>query len=93
MRADGFNRLVFEAKLPGDNGWDYVSFDARRKLVFIGRPDGVLVVDTDNGRLVSRIGSSQGNHGAAAADDLGRVFTSESGAAAAWRSVPTATGR
>jgi len=73
-------RLAFEARLPGDNGWDYVSFDARRKLVFIGRPDGVLAVDADNGKLVGRIGSNQGNHGAEAADDLNRVFTSESGA-------------
>ena len=73
-------RLIFEARLPGDNGWDYVSFDSKRKLVFIGRPDGVLAVGADSGQLIARIGSNQGNHGAVTSDDLDRVFTSESNA-------------
>ena len=75
-------RLEYQAKLPGDGGWDYVSFDPGRELVFIGRPDGVLAAAAGDGALVGRIGSDHGNHGAAAADDLDRVFTSESGAAA-----------
>lgn len=70
----------YTAKLPGDGGWDYVSFDAARNLVFVGRPGGVLAVDAADGALAGRIGSEQGNHGAAPADNIDRVFTSESNA-------------
>ncbi len=75
-------QLAYQARLPGDGGWDYVSFDAGRKLVFIGRPNGVLVAAAADGALVGRIGSEQGNHGAVPADDIDRVFTAESDASA-----------
>ena len=75
-------RLEYEAKLPGDGGWDYVSFDPGRNLVLVGRPGGVLVASAADGALVGRVGSERGNHGAAPADDLDRVFTSESTASA-----------
>ncbi len=77
MAAEAPYRLAYRANLPGDGGWDYVSFDAGRKLVFVGRPGGVLVVAAADGALLGRIGSEQGNHGAAPADDIDRVFTAE----------------
>ena len=80
--SDATYRLEYQAELPGDGGWDYVSFDPGRSLVFIGRPDGVQVAAADDGTLIARIGSGRGNHGAAPADDIDRVFTSESGASA-----------
>ena len=70
----------YTAKLPGDGGWDYVTFDAARNLVFVGRPGGVLAVNAAGGALAGRIGSERGNHGAEPADNIDRVFTSESDA-------------
>lgn len=80
--AEAPYRLQYQAKLPGDGGWDYVSFDPGRGLVFVGRPGGVLAAAAVDGALVGRIGSDRGNHGAAPADGIDRVFTSESDASA-----------
>jgi DNA-binding beta-propeller fold protein YncE len=67
-------------KLPGDGPWDYVTFDSANRRVFIGRYNGVQVVDADTGKLRTTIGARTGDHGATIAADLHRLFTSDAAA-------------
>jgi YVTN family beta-propeller protein len=62
--------------LPGDVKWDYLSFDAGNKRLFITRGDHVDVYDTEQRRVVDTIPGTEGVHGVALAPDLDRGFTS-----------------
>ena len=63
--------------LPGDGGWDYITFDPSGDRVFIGRSDGVQVVDAEHGKQTATIGAPSGDHGVALVPAANRVFTSD----------------
>jgi WD40 repeat protein len=62
--------------LGGDGGWDYLTYDAVGKRLFISRGTRVMVVDPAKGTLLSEIPDTTGVHGIALAQDLGKGFTS-----------------
>src|SRR5262252_7910022 len=62
--------------LGGDGGWDYLTFDAAGKRLFISRGTHVMVVDPYKGSAVGDIPDTPGVHGIALAQDLGKGFTS-----------------
>jgi DNA-binding beta-propeller fold protein YncE len=62
--------------LGGDGGWDYLTFDAAGKRLFISRGTHVMVVDPYKGSVVGDIPDTAGVHGIAIAQDLGKGFTS-----------------
>lgn len=62
--------------LGGDGGWDYLTFDATGKRLFISRGTHVMVVDPYKGTTVGDIPDTTGVHGIALAQDLGKGFTS-----------------
>jgi len=62
--------------LPGDVKWDYLTFDAGSKRLFITRGDHVDVYDTTLGRVVGSIANTPGVHGVALAPELDKGFTS-----------------
>lgn len=62
--------------LGGEGGWDYLSFDAAGKRLFISRATRVMVVNPANGKTVAEIPDTPGVHGIALARDLGKGFTS-----------------
>jgi DNA-binding beta-propeller fold protein YncE len=62
--------------LGGDGGWDYLTFDAAGKRLFISRGTHVMVVDPYKGAIVGDIPDTAGVHGIAIAQDLGKGFTS-----------------
>src|SRR5499427_2018232 len=62
--------------LGGDGGWDYLTFDAAGKRLFISRGTHVMVVDPYKGAAVGDIPDTPGVHGIALAQDLGKGFTS-----------------
>lgn len=62
--------------LGGDGGWDYLTFDAAGKRLFISRGTHVMVVDPYKGSTVGDIANTPGVHGIALAQDLGKGFTS-----------------
>ncbi len=62
--------------LGGDGGWDYLTFDAAGKRLFISRGTHVMVVDPYKGSVVGDIPDTAGVHGIALAQDLGKGFTS-----------------
>ena len=62
--------------LPGDGGWDYLTYDAPGKRLFISRGTHVMVVDPAAGTVIGDIPETPGVHGIALAQELGKGFTS-----------------
>lgn len=60
----------------GDGGWDYLTYDAVGKRLFISRGTRVQVVDPSKGSVIAEIPNTEGVHGIALASDLGKGFTS-----------------
>ncbi len=56
----------------GDGGWDYLTYDSVGKRVFISRATRVQVVDAGKGTVIAEIPDTQGVHGIALAQDLGK---------------------
>ena len=69
-------RLIKEVRLGGEGGWDYLTFDAKGKRLFISRSTHVMVVDADTFAVVGDIPDTQGVHGIALVEDLGKGYTS-----------------
>ncbi len=62
--------------LGGTGGWDYVTYDASSKRLFVSRATHVMVVDPHSGSVVGDIPNTPGVHGIALAPDLRKGFTS-----------------
>src|SRR5690242_1310846 len=60
----------------GEGGWDYVYVDSDARRVYVSRGTHTIVLDADTYAVVGDIPDTQGVHGIAIADDLGRGFTS-----------------
>jgi DNA-binding beta-propeller fold protein YncE len=69
-------RLAHTFALPGDGGWDYLTYDPVGKRLFVSRATRVMVVDPAAGTVVTEIPDTPGVHGIALAQDLGKGFTS-----------------
>ena len=92
-------RVLSTLPLGGVGGWDYLSFDAAHRHLFVSRGDRVLVIDVDHGKQIGTIADTAGVHGIALAPSLGRGFTSNGKAAsvtefdlATLKTVATITG-
>jgi YVTN family beta-propeller protein len=73
--------LVRRVVLGGEGRWDYLTFDAPRHRLFVTHGTEVLVVGGDSGNVLGTIPNTDGVHGVALAQDLGRGFTSNGKAA------------
>jgi YVTN family beta-propeller protein len=62
--------------LGGEGGWDYLTFDAAGKRLFISRGTHVMVVDPYKGTVLGDIPDTPGVHGIALAHELGKGFIS-----------------
>ena len=69
-------QLAREVPLPGDEGWDYLSFDAAGGRLFVTHGTRVQVVDGASLAVVGEIPDTPGVHGVAIAQDLGRGYVS-----------------
>jgi len=74
--ADAHYQLAREVPLPGDEGWDYLSFDAQSGRLYVSHGTRVQVVDTKTFAVVGEIPDTPGVHGIAIAQDLGRGYVS-----------------
>jgi hypothetical protein len=70
--ADGISQL----SLPGDEGWDYLTYEEPRQRLFIAHGTRVLVVDARTLRLAGEVPDTPGVHGIALAPELGRGYVS-----------------
>jgi len=62
--------------LPGEGGWDYLTYDDPGQRLFIARSDRVQVINPASGILMGEINNTAGVHGVALAQDLSLGFTS-----------------
>src|SRR5438552_6325612 len=60
----------------GDGGWDYLTWDAAGKRLFIARATRVMVVDAASGKQTGEIANTEGVHGIALVAEMGKGFTS-----------------
>jgi YVTN family beta-propeller protein len=64
----------------GKEYWDYITFDAAARRLYISHNTEVKVVDADSGAVVGSIPDLKRVHGIALASDLDRGFISDGGA-------------
>lgn len=69
-------RVVATIALSDPVRWDYVSVDAAAHRLYVAHRTRVDVIDTRQNKLVLQLAPTPGVHGAAAAADLNRIFTS-----------------
>jgi DNA-binding beta-propeller fold protein YncE len=69
-------RVTQEVKLPGDGGWDDLTFDDAGHRLFIAHGTQVQVIDTDKLTLAGAIADTPGVHGIALAGDVGHGYIS-----------------
>ena len=58
----------------GEGGWDYVLPDTPRHRLFVARGNRFLVVDMNDGHLITEIKGFNGAHGTALVPEIGRGF-------------------
>ena len=68
-------KLIDRSSIGGAGGWDFISFDADSKRLFISRGDRVQVWSAETGTVAAEIAGTSGVHGIALAHDLKRGFT------------------
>jgi DNA-binding beta-propeller fold protein YncE len=68
--------VVATIALPDPVRWDYVSVDPAAHRLYVAHRERVDVIDIRDHRSVLQLAPTPGVHGAAAASDLNRVFTS-----------------
>jgi DNA-binding beta-propeller fold protein YncE len=68
--------ITHRLNLPGDEGWDYLTFEPGGERLFISHGSEVLVVDTRSLKVVGTIPDTPGVHGIALAPELGRGYIS-----------------
>src|SRR5215471_818255 len=73
--AQGFH-LIAKYTIGGDGGWDYLSADSIARRLYIARSNRVTVFDLDKGVVAGELPNTNGVHGVAVANDLGRGFAS-----------------
>jgi DNA-binding beta-propeller fold protein YncE len=76
MFAAATYKLAKTIPLPGDGGWDYSTADSNRRRLYVSHGTEVEVLDFDSEKLVGKIPDTDGVHGIAIANDLGRGFIS-----------------
>jgi DNA-binding beta-propeller fold protein YncE len=64
-------------KIGGKGGFDYITVDNERKLLYVPRSTHTMVIDANSGSVVADIPGQQGNHGVAIARKAGRGFISD----------------
>src|SRR2546429_8935516 len=79
-QASPHYRIAHELPLPGDEGWDYLAFEAGGHRLFVSHGTRVLVVGTDKLALAGEIADTPGVPGIAPAPDPCRGDISAGGA-------------
>jgi YVTN family beta-propeller protein len=69
-------KVVARYSIPGVGGFDYVTFDAATRRLYVSHATQVEVLDADSGKVVGAITDTPGVHGAAIVAGMKRGFTS-----------------
>lgn len=68
--------LLKTIKIGGEGGWDYIFDDSKAHRLYVSHATKVVVIDTDKDTIVGEIPNTNGVHGVAVAEKLGKGFTS-----------------
>jgi YVTN family beta-propeller protein len=68
--------VINQYKLGGEGGWDYLTFDAKARRLYVSHATHVVVVDADTGAVVGDIPDTPGVHGIAVVDEAGKGYVS-----------------
>src|SRR3954468_23236807 len=74
--SGGFHQIA-KWDVGGEGGWDYLVYDTVGKRLFISRGTHTMVVDGESGKVTADIPDTNGVHGIALAQDLGKAFISD----------------
>ncbi len=72
-------KVVTKIKIGGATRWDYAFVDAANHRLYVSHQAQVEVIDTATDKLVGTIKGTNGVHGIAVAQELGRGFISDGG--------------
>src|ERR1044071_3328833 len=72
-------KVVNKIKVGGGTRWDYAFLDSANHRLYVSHGTQTEVLDTATDKLVGKIPDTNGVHGIAIANDLGRGFTSDGG--------------
>lgn len=61
----------------GEGGWDYLTVDPQKKLLFVPRSTHTMVLDANTGKTVADIPGQKRNHGVAIVPSAGRGFITD----------------
>src|ERR1051326_1164652 len=70
-------KVVTKIKIGGGARWDYAYLDSANHRLYVSHGTQTEVVDTATDKVIGTIPGTNGVHGIAIADDLGRGFTSD----------------
>lgn len=74
--AEPHYKFVKEIPIGGGGGWDYLHADAADHRLFVTHGTKVIVIDTEQDKVVGNIPDTPGVHGFVTAPELGRGFSS-----------------
>jgi len=72
-------KVVNKVKVGGETRWDYGYLDSANHRLYVAHGTKTEVIDTTTDKPVGAIADTNGVHGIAIADDLGRGFASDGG--------------
>src|SRR5579863_2249010 len=70
-------KVISKIKVGGAGSWDYAYIDSTNHRLYVSHGNQTEVIDTSNDKVVGTIPDTNGVHGIAIADDLGKGFTSD----------------
>lgn len=70
-------KVQSKIKIGGTGGWDYVFVDSNNHRLYVSHATQTEVIDTTTDKLIGNIPGTNGVHGIAIANDLGKGFTSD----------------
>src|ERR1700682_3378166 len=70
-------KVLTKIKIGGGARWDYAFLDSANHRLYVSHGTQTEVIDTATDKVIGTIPDTNGVHGIAIADDLGRGFTSD----------------
>src|ERR1035438_5857595 len=77
MAAPPTYKVITKIKIGGAARWDYVYIDSVNHRLYVSHATQTEVIDTTTDKVIATIPGTNGVHGVAIANDLGRGFTSD----------------
>ena len=72
-------QVVKTFQIGGPGGWDYLTVDPQKHLLYVPRTTHTMVIDAESGKTVADIPGQKNAHGVALAVAAGRGFISDGG--------------